>query len=63
MTTTDTIAAAFRDNLANARTKAGREFAQGQLDAYLARKPRKPCQPSPFSRFVEMLENTQVQPR
>lgn len=56
MTTSDTIAAALRRNVGQAKSKAGREFAQGQLDAYLAKKPRKPSQPSPFSRFVQSLE-------
>ncbi len=56
MTTTDTITAALRANVDNAKSKAGRKLAEDELQAYLAKRDRKPHAPSPFSRFVESLK-------
>lgn len=58
MTTSDTIAAALRENVVNAKSKAGRKLAEDELTRYLAKKQRKPFQPSPFSRFVQSLTET-----
>jgi hypothetical protein len=51
------ITDALRANVANAKSKAGRLLAEGELERWLARKERKPFTPSPFSRFVASLEN------
>jgi hypothetical protein len=51
------ITDALRANVANAKSKAGRKLAEEELARWLARKDRKPFMPSPFSRFVERLEN------
>ena len=51
------ITDALRANVANAKSKAGRLLAEDELARWLARKERKPHTPSPFSRFVDRLEN------
>ncbi len=51
------ITDALRANVANAKSKAGRLLAEGELARWLAKKERKPFMPSPFSRFVDRLEN------
>jgi hypothetical protein len=51
------ITDALRANVANAKSKAGRKLAEEELARWLARKESKPFMPSPFSRFVERLEN------
>jgi hypothetical protein len=55
------ITDALRANVANAKSKAGRLLAEEELERWLARKERKPHTPSPFSRFVESLENAIAQ--
>jgi hypothetical protein len=60
--TTNPITDALRSNVAAAKSKAGRKLAEEELERYLARKQRKPFTPSPFSRFVESLENTADNP-
>ena len=51
------ITDALRANVANAKSKAGRLLAEEELARWLARKDRKPFTSSPFSRFVDRLEN------
>jgi hypothetical protein len=56
MKTTDTITAALRSNVEQAKSKAGRLLAQDELDRYLAKREGKPHTPSPFARFAESLK-------
>ena len=58
MTTSDTILHALQRNVEQAKSKVGKKLAEDELAAYLARKQRKPFQPSPFSRFVQSLTET-----
>jgi hypothetical protein len=60
--TANPITAALLANVAAAKSKAGRKLAEEELARWLARKDRKPFSPSPFSRFVERLENTPDNP-
>jgi hypothetical protein len=55
------ITDALRANVAAAKSKAGRLLAEEELARWLAKKERKPHTPSPFSRFVESLENAIAQ--
>jgi hypothetical protein len=58
--TANPITDALRANAANAKSKAGRMLAEDELARWLAKKERKPFMPSPFSRFLESLEDQAV---
>jgi hypothetical protein len=60
--TANPITDALRANVAAAKSKAGRMLAEEELARWLARKDRKPFTPSPFSRFVDRLDNTTDNP-
>ena len=61
--TANPITDALRANVAAAKSKAGRKLAEDELARWLAKKERKPRTPSPFSRFVERLDNAPNNPR